>query len=509
MGFGRASLLRHSDCFVRRCGAREVGGGQRVDRGKLSRAVVSGWNPIVAHLALDVGEWAAENFGSCELGDVRRTRRAVKMARQMAEHPDGSTPDQTEKWADLKAAYRLFERAEVTFRALAEPHWRATRDAARGVVLLISDTTETDFGSHRAVSGLGPTGNGGGRGFLLHSSLMVDPLTREILGLAGQELFYRQPKPKGETSYQAAQRDTRESEVWGRVIDLVGPPAQGVQYVHVFDRGADNLDVFCHLVQQHSDWVIRAAQLHRKVREVTSAGPGNLVALKAVLARQPVVGTYELEVRATPQQPARTARLEVRFAQVQLPRVARRTRYQEQVGFESLAQWVVEAREIGAPSGAEPVQWVLWTSLPVASFADAWRTLEYYEQRWVIEEFHKAIKTGCRLESRQYLTAHSLEAVAAITSILAVRLVQLKTVAKQQPQTPAEQVVPNIWLQMLRALRKAPIVTVRDFYRHLAGLGGFLMRKGDGEPGWLTLWRGTDKLILAIRGHQAMARKCG
>jgi hypothetical protein len=117
-------------------------------------------------------------------------------------------------------------------------------------VLLIGDTLlltwgETDLGIRRSVQGLGPTGDGYGLGFFLHSSMMVDAASGEILGLAGQELFYRQPVPMDGNSYQRLQR-SRESEVWGRVVDLVGPPAAGVRFVHVFDRGADNLDVFCH-----------------------------------------------------------------------------------------------------------------------------------------------------------------------------------------------------------------------------------------------------------------------
>src|SRR5690606_13307057 len=115
--------------------------------------------------------------------------------------------------------------------------------------------------------------------------------------------------------------------------------------------------------------------------------------------------------------------------------------------------------------------------------------IEYYERRWLIEEFHKAIKTGCRLESRQYATADRLEAVAGIISVLAVRLVQLKTIARTQPNRPAKEIVPSEWLEMLQAQRKVQVETVRDFFRHLAGLGGFLMRKRDGEPGWITIWR--------------------
>ena len=208
---------------------------------------------------------------ACELGDVRRTRRAVTVALQMAEHPDGSTPDQAEDGADLKAMYRLFDADEATFTATATLHWRRSRSLARGNVLLIGDTTETDFGIRRAVQGLGPTGDRYGPGFFLHSSMMVDLASGEILGLAGQERFYRQPVPKDGNSHQRLQR-SRESEVWGRVIELVGPPAAGLRFVHVFDRGVDNHEVFCLCRAQPTDWVIRAAQWHRVVEEADLCG---------------------------------------------------------------------------------------------------------------------------------------------------------------------------------------------------------------------------------------------
>ena len=214
---------------------------------------------VVAYLTLDVAQWAEENFGSGDLKDELRTRRAVTVAQQMAEHPDGSGHNQAENWSKLKAAYRLFDGEEVKFTALASPHWQRTRSLARRDVLLIGDTTETDFGYHRCVEGLGPTGDGSGLGFFIHSSMMVNAQSGEIMGLAGRELFYRKPAPKKENSYQASQW-TRESEVWGRVIDEIGPPTTEARHIHLFDRGADNLEVFCHCCQQRTEWVIRAAQ---------------------------------------------------------------------------------------------------------------------------------------------------------------------------------------------------------------------------------------------------------
>ena len=363
---------------------------------------------------------------------------------------------------------------------------------------------ETDFGIHRQVEGLGPTGDGRGRGFMLHSSLVVQPETREVVGLAQQELFYRRPQKRAkQNSYRRTQRE-RESEVWGRVIDRAGPPPAGVTYLHVCDRGADNIEVFCHCRQQQCGWIVRASQQQRWME----TPQGDVVKLGHWLAAQPVLGTYEMSLRATAKQEARTARLEVRAASMVMIPPRRKTPYLRQIGPQRIAEWVVEAREVDPPAGVKPLRWILHTSERVESFDEAWRILEYYEMRWLIEEFHKCLKTGCRLEARLQMTADRLEAVAGMLSVLAVRLLQLKSIANKQPELPAEHVVPRPWLTMLRSLRPRPIVTVRDFVRHLAGLGGFLMRKGDGEPGWITLWRGLDKLLLCLRAAKA-TKRCG
>jgi hypothetical protein len=371
--------------------------------------------------------------------------------------------------------------------------------------LLIGDTTVVSFPAGRDIQGLGII-EGRTQGYLLHSALMVDADSEAILGLAGQTIHYRQPTPPGETARQRKKRD-RETKVWGDVIDLVGPPLPGVRFTHVFDRGADNFEVYCQLLQQRGDWVVRAAQLKRLVITPT----GSKEQLGNYLASLPIAGTYELEVRANQQQPARSAQVEVRHGSLSLPVPRDAGCYARQCGIVLIGMYVVEVREVNPPPGIKPLRWVLLTSHPATTFEEAWRIIEYYEKRPLVEEFHKALKTGCRLEQRQYRTARRLEAVTAVLSIVAVRLLQLKSAARLEPERPAEQIVPKRWIQMLSCVRKGnrkPIVTVRDFFRSLAGLGGFLGRKHDGEPGWITLWRGFEKLHLLLRGVDAM-QKCG
>ncbi|MDA1052449.1 MAG: transposase DNA-binding-containing protein [Planctomycetota bacterium] len=136
-------------------------------------------------------DWAQMNFGTCELADKRRTRRLVELAAEVANNPAASFPDQMPTWSDLKAADHLFDCGDVTFEAVAGPHWEQTKQCEAGRYLVIGDTTELDFGRHRDVPGLGPTGNGGGLGFLLHNGLLVAAESNEVMGVAGQTIHYR------------------------------------------------------------------------------------------------------------------------------------------------------------------------------------------------------------------------------------------------------------------------------------------------------------------------------
>jgi hypothetical protein len=463
---------------------------------------------MVSHV--DTRAWAEEQFGRCQLGDKRRTERLVKVAAEVANNPAGSFPDQMATWGDLKAVYRLFDRDDVTFEAVATPHWENTRLCGPGRYLVIGDTTELDFGAYRDIEGLGPTGNGSGRGFLLHNAMLVEAETESIVGLAGQTIHYRQPAPKKKNARRKLKRN-RESEVWGKVIDQIGPPPEGAQFIHVLDRGADNIEVFCHLRQQRCDWVIRAARLQRKIR----TPKGQSVPLSTYLKTLPLAGTYELELRARPGQPARTAKLEVRFGPVSVPMPRHKSPYIKSLKPEPIAMYVVRVREVDAPKGVTPIEWVLYTSLPVTTFEDAWQVVEYYEARWLIEELHKAMKGGCGMKLRQLKTAARLEPMVALMSVEAVRLLQLKTMARREPNRPARTIIPPLWLKMLQLarknLRRVHDLTIYEFYREVAKLGGFLGRKGDGEPGWITIWRGWEKLHMLVRGAELAAKlkKCG
>ena len=458
-------------------------------------------------LELDVAMWAEQQFGSCELGDGRRTSRAVKMARQFAAHPSGSTPEQTESWSDCKAAYRLFDQEDVSFVALATPHWRQTRARQRGHFLLLDDTTTISFDGDRQISGLGIVTDSSAQGYRLHSALMVDAHDGEILGLAGQTIHYRQAVPKKEKQRQRLLR-YRASEIWGEVVDQIGPaPNAEVHWTHVCDRGADNFEVYCHFLLQRTDGVVRAAQRTRLVRVGDDTRQ-----LQQSLKSLAVRGTYSLEVTANSHPVARTAEVEVRFGTIAIPVPRDCGRFAKECGITLITMNVIEVQEVHPPAGSQALRWVLLTSPVVQTFELALGVIGYYERRPLVEEFHKALKTGCRIEDRLDEAARRWENVTAMLTIVAVRLLQWKTIAVKEPDRPAATVVPHGWLQMLHVLsgsKRKQIVTARDFLRALAGLGGHLGRKSDGEPGWITIWRGFNKLHLLLRGAAAMSKRCG
>jgi hypothetical protein len=421
---------------------------------------------------------------------------------------------------------------KVSFKAVIEPHCVRTRSHAReGVFLSICDTTELSFSVKRKIASLGKTGDNLGQGFFLHSSLLKSEATGEILGLAAQDLSYRIPVAKGETRAQRLKR-ARNSEFWGRVVQEVGLPQPNATIIHVCDRGADNYEFFTHCQLQRSGWVTRVQHLTRKIVPAESSISGEPTkgskkqTLIEYMKLQPVIGSYELKVASTRHRRARTVNVEVRIANVWVPRPYYMSPLLKEIGAPFIKMGVVIAEEIISGNARKktdsdrekPLQWVLYTNEKMTTFDDAWRVLGRYEQRWIIEEYHKAAKTGCQIQNRLYRTNKRLERITGILSVLAVRLVAMKEFAKSQPDLKAVGVVPKQWLTVVCKLHRKlspksqhrwrpSQVTVVQFIRGLAMLGGFLGRKHDGDPGWITIWRGVKELMIVLNARKRLRRR--
>jgi hypothetical protein len=442
--------------------------------------VPAGCGPLAP--LLSPADWAAATFGAAQLGDPRRTRRLVATAAALAAHPERSLPHQLGDPAALKAAYRLFASRAVTFDQIIAPHQTQTRAAcaAAAVTLLVQDTTELDFTAHRATTDLAPIGNGGGRGFHLQTVLAVTPAPRLPLGVLAAVPWRRPPVPRPAAARAAR---PRESDIWSRLVRTVGPPPAGRRWVHVADRGADCYRFFAACRQSGTDVLARVVQNRRVLHD---AMPGRLI---ATVRAQPAAAARPLALPARAGRAARTAEVAVSWAALTLQPPAHAPRGQP--ALEPIACWAVRVWEPAPPSGVAPLEWLLVTTVPVATVDDAWERRDWYTARWVIEDLHQCLKSGCRVEAAQLRRCASLWRRLGILLPLAVRLLRLRETARALPDAPATAVADPRLIRLVAARTRQPTAaTVAAFTAQVARLGGHQGRTRDGPPGWRTLWRG-------------------
>jgi hypothetical protein len=463
---------------------------------------------------LSPAAWAAHEFGTADLGDIRRTRRLEKLATALATRPSGTLPQALPAWKDLKAAYRLFSQGQASPEGILTPHWDRTRAACRepGESLLIEDTSELDYTAHPSAEDLGFIGDGRGRGLLLHSTLAVrveDWSAEEepaglVAGLLGQQCWTRQGPPgkRRRETWRPRVSRPRESQRWAQVVEAVGPPPTGCVWIFVADREADFYEPIERCQRRQWDFVIRAYRDRALVEQPEH--------LKAAVARQPVRGRMTVKLRARPGQAARTATVEVRTGTVQCQGPERRGGPRP-----SFTVNVVEAREVDAPAGGEPLHWWLLTSLSCESWTAVRRIVARYAARWWVEEYHKALKSGAQVEASQLERTYRLESLVAVLAVVAVRLLNAKHLARTRPDAPVDAAVfgPRA-LALLTAQfgRPAEGWTHRATLRAVARLGGFLGRQHDGMPGWQTIWRGWQQLLWMCQGVELLqpkGKRCG
>ena len=469
--------------------------------------------------------WAQTHFGTVCLGDVRRTRRVMTLAAGWARQPGASIPrlSQGQAYAS-KAAYQLLAHAQSTPDALQGPHRGLVSQQlqAPGTFLLIEDTTELSWpeaAERRA--GLGPVGQGKAysQGVLLHSLVAAawpaedpDPDAKRpalpLLGLLDQQFHVRQPVPEAEKAAphgqsRLRQGRVRESGLWTQSLRAVGRPPAGTRWVVVADRGAD---IYEHLQQcraQGLGFVVRAAQDRALVAGVAKTSAGRLF---TVARAQPSAGTFTLPLRGRPRQPAREVVLQVGFSSPLALRAPQRPGGATGKGA-PVPTSLVRVWEATEPDAAPGLEWLLLCDQPVTDFAQALACVRQYTSRWLIEDFHKALKTGLGAEKLQLQTAARLFAAVALLSVVALALVDLREKSRLEPDAPAEGAgLTATELRVLRHQSRRPLNTVRAVYLALAALGGHLGRKGDGPPGWQTLWLGRRTLRLLVEGVQMAAQ---
>jgi hypothetical protein len=451
-------------------------------------------------------------FGHAQLGDRRRTARLAETFNRMQRHPGGTLPDKLPTPADLRAFYRLCDADDVTHEAIiaaAGQHTLARIADCSEPVLILHDATELEYTSLTSLADeLGQIGTGSDLGYVCHNVLAIAADTGEVLGLADQILHCRDEVPENETLPEHRQRETRESLLWLRGTKRLPGEAK---LIDVADQGADTFEFLDHEFHSGRRFVVRAY----KVRKVYAGHQpvGSQRYLKEYAHRLPELGRFTMDVQS---QRGRKARKNAEFLVRGGPVLVcpPHAKYGEH-GDDPLPLYVVQITEVHPPAGEKAIDWTLLTNEPVREFADAWRVGSWYERRWIVEEYHKAQKTGCQIEDMQFTTAARLEPAIALLSVVAVTLLNLRDASRRPDATTrrATALLAPDYVTVLSLWRYREIrvnLTVHDFFFALARLGGHQNRKSDRRPGWLVLWRGWTKLQAMLDGYAAAQQtKCG
>ena len=446
--------------------------------------------------------WAAAEMGDAHLGDARLVRRLAHIAECLSENPEESIPGVFGGSSDTtKAVYRFFDNDGVDPEEILKAHRRATQRriaaAACPMVLVVQDTTQFDFTKHHAIQGLGATGAPGLSGFFLHSALCLEPSAGIPLGLLDWHWWVRDAEPADGGDRQEKRRrkrriEEKESHRWLEALDrsTAEVPA-GVRTLTIADREADIFEFFDHARQHGQEVLVRAHHDRSVVRAGEIQGLWD-----AALASEPL-GVYMFRLPRGPRQPERQAMATLQVAEVTM-------RPPKHLAARRLAPLTIRAillQEIDAPADQEPVQWLLLTSLSVNSAEEAAQCVVWYTYRWSIERFHFTLKSGGNYEKLQLQTADRLWRALATYLVVAWRLLYINLVARSHPDAPCTTFLTQDEWQALWSHRHQTVIPpnepppdARTAIRWIAQLGGFLGRKGDGEPGVKTLWRGFRRL---------------
>lgn len=435
----------------------------------------------------DTADWASEEFAQANLGDARLSQRLVALARQLAASPHTSLPMALSP-AELKGAYRFFDNDQVDTDGVLAPHIAQTlrRMDQLPVVLAIQDTTEFNLTHLPATEGLGRCTGGNERGFMMHSLLAVSPEGLP-LGVLGMKTWARTEATKG----SAAQRKSRpihekESVKWieglAHLSTLKSRCAQ-TRLVGIGDRESDVYELFAAKRPDGVDWLVRAAW-NRRVRDPQDS-------LWEAMLDTPAAGHTELLIPARSAHIQRTARLTLRYAPVRLrPPKARANQLPE------LDVFAIHVIEDEPPTGVEPLEWMLLSSVPTHSPEQALERLAWYARRWTIETWHRVIKSGCRIEARQFGTLERFERATSLFAVIAWRILYTTLLARLDGELPCEVVLQPVEWQALycrvhRTTRPPDQVpSLGQAVLWIARLGGYLNRRNDPPPGATVIWRG-------------------
>lgn len=439
-----------------------------------------------------VDAWAADEVEDVCLKDARLEARLASLLASLAQSPDAPLPHALQKPGELKAAYRFFDNDKAIPASILGGHARATlrRCASQAIVLVPQDTTYIDYTAHPETEGLGPLGNHKGRGIVCHTTLAVTP-EGVPLGLLAQKNWVRDAETYGAlTARRKREISDKESIKWLESVDALKQARMvcpDTTFISVGDRESDIYDLFAMERPDGVELLMRAAwnravvDEHRYLWETVCAAPA--------------LGAVEIRLPRNAENKARNCILTLRSTQVKIKPPRSRKK-----GLPAISMWAVLAREENPPADCAPVEWMLLTTIPTLTIEQAMERVHWYTCRWSIEVWHRILKTGCRIESRQLETIERLLVALTLYSIVAWRIFFATMLARVGPNLPCTVLLTEVeWQALYCTTHRVPIAqkeppSLGDAILWIAKLGGFLARKGDGNPGPQVLWRGFQSL---------------
>jgi Transposase Tn5 dimerisation domain/Transposase DNA-binding len=434
--------------------------------------------------------WASEEFETINLGDKRLDKRVKMLAQTLADKPGASIPAACADRAETVAAYRLLAHEDVGWHDVLQAHEQAAlrRMKAEAVVLCLQDTTELDY-QGRAMRGLGPLSYEAQRGLYVHPTYAVS-VRREPLGILNAWNWAREFKDEG-----GKRGGVCESVRWVESYERIAQHARELpqtRLVCVGDRESDMLELMVKArdLGHPADYLVRCQ--HNRVLPGTGGQSGGK--LWATVAQGELLGEVRFEMPRGRGRQARTVTQEIRAKRISLS--------DGQGG--TLEVTCVFAREMAAPTGSQAVMWRLLTNRAVDTLEQASELIDWYRARWEIEMFFLILKEGCKVEQLQLEDVERLEVALALYMVIAWRINQLMRLGRTQPDMPADVVLEEDEWHAAFILNKKPVPkqvpTLNTVVRLIAQRGGFLGRKGDGQPGARTLWQGLREVAVFVEG---------
>lgn len=439
-------------------------------------------------------QWIKKNFLNVDLGDKRRTERLLKVAGNMLSQPQQSIPKQMKNWYETKAAYRFFSNPEVKHSSIQKTHNQNVLEESlnsKHTVLFIQDTSSLDYTEHPNTEDLGYIGNHEGRGLMIHSTLAIELNNEQtnVFGLANQQVWERTHpcRKKSETVTQRYKRYT-EARLWEDSLKAIRKPSEQENWISIGDRANDIFEFFDYCVKNNWSFVVRASQ-NRALRENGS------YSLEQIRSKKSQYKT-SFFTRSSQNKNTKEIKLEIAKQLIEIAPPARLKNQSNPIIITAIRCWNKE----------EKIEWILYTNVKVEKEEEVKEVCRWYSLRWLIEEYHKCLKTGCGIEKRQLENGRALKAILGILGIIAARLLETKFLARNENNKQAKDEIPEIPLRIICKKYKLDEerVTVKMFWRGVAQMGGFLARKSDGDPGWQTIWKGMLDLLRMWEGALLM-----